>query len=111
MQQCPLTSVASEDPAPNGGPNKVTMSSYPVISNALIYVVIGNGGAWIGGRSAAARGYAPSASPLPAGISASPTAPKGHDRYRCLSVSPISIRTGALPWVPPHAITTTFARS
>jgi hypothetical protein len=39
----PLTSVASEDPALNGGPNKVTMSSYPVISNGLIYVVIGNG--------------------------------------------------------------------
>jgi hypothetical protein len=35
----PLTSVASEDPALNGGPNKVTIWSYPIISNGLIYVV------------------------------------------------------------------------
>jgi len=35
----PLTSVATEDPALNGGPNKVTIWSYPIISNGLIYVV------------------------------------------------------------------------
>lgn len=35
----PLASVATEDPALNGGPNKVTIWSYPIISNGLIYVV------------------------------------------------------------------------
>src|SRR6266571_8736375 len=35
----PLTSVATEDPALNGGPNKVTVWSYPIISRGLIYVV------------------------------------------------------------------------
>ena len=35
----PLDSVATEDPALNGGPNKVTVWSYPIISNGLIHVV------------------------------------------------------------------------
>jgi hypothetical protein len=35
----PLASVATEDPALNGGPNKVTVWSYPIISNGLIYVI------------------------------------------------------------------------
>lgn len=35
----PLDTVATEDPALNGGPNKVTMWSYPIISNGLIYVI------------------------------------------------------------------------
>jgi len=35
----PLASVATEDPALNGGPNKVTMWSFPVIKDGLIYVV------------------------------------------------------------------------
>lgn len=35
----PLPSVATEDPALNGGPNKVTMWSYPIIRNGLIYVM------------------------------------------------------------------------
>ncbi len=35
----PLTSVATEDPALNRGPNKVTMWSYPIIRNGLIYVM------------------------------------------------------------------------
>ncbi len=35
----PQASVATEDPALNGGPNKVTIWSYPIISNGLIYVV------------------------------------------------------------------------
>ena len=35
----PLGSVATEDPALNGGPNKVTMWSFPVIKDGLIYVV------------------------------------------------------------------------
>jgi hypothetical protein len=34
-----LPSVATEDPALNGGPNKVTIWSYPIISNGLIYVI------------------------------------------------------------------------
>jgi hypothetical protein len=35
----PLASVATEDPALNRGPNKVTMWSYPIIRNGLIYVI------------------------------------------------------------------------
>lgn len=35
----PLASVATEDPALNGGPNKVTMWSYPIIKDGLVYVV------------------------------------------------------------------------
>jgi hypothetical protein len=35
----PLASVATEDPALNGGPNKVTMWSYPIIEDGLIYVI------------------------------------------------------------------------
>src|SRR6266536_2841335 len=35
----PLASVATKDPALNGGPNKVTIWSYPIISNGLIYVI------------------------------------------------------------------------
>jgi hypothetical protein len=35
----PLASVAVEDPALNRGPNKVTIWSYPVIRNGLIYVI------------------------------------------------------------------------
>ena len=35
----PLASVATEDPALNRGANKVTMWSYPIIHNGLIYVV------------------------------------------------------------------------
>jgi hypothetical protein len=35
----PLASVATEDPALNGGPNKVTMWSYPIVDDGLIYVV------------------------------------------------------------------------
>ena len=35
----PLPSVATEDPALNRGPNKVTMWSYPIIRNGLIYVI------------------------------------------------------------------------
>jgi len=35
----PLSSVATEDPALNGGPNKVTMWSYPIVHDGLIYVV------------------------------------------------------------------------
>ncbi len=35
----PLSTVATEDPALNRGPNKVTMWSYPIIRNGLIYVI------------------------------------------------------------------------
>jgi len=35
----PLASVATEDPALNGGPNKVTMWSYPIIRDGLVYVI------------------------------------------------------------------------
>ena len=35
----PLASVATEDPALNRGPNKVTMWSYPIIRDGLIYVI------------------------------------------------------------------------
>lgn len=35
----PLASVATEDPALNGGPNKVTMWSYPIVKDRLVYVV------------------------------------------------------------------------
>ena len=35
----PLASVVTEDPALNGGPNKVTMWSYPIVDDGLIYVV------------------------------------------------------------------------
>jgi hypothetical protein len=35
----PLPAVAVEDPALNRGPNKVTMWSYPIIRNGLIYVI------------------------------------------------------------------------
>ena len=35
----PLSPVATEDPALNRGPNKVTMWSYPIIRNGLIYVI------------------------------------------------------------------------
>jgi hypothetical protein len=35
----PLAAVATEDPALNGGPNKVTMWSYPIVDEGLIYVV------------------------------------------------------------------------
>jgi hypothetical protein len=35
----PLASVATDDPALNGGPNKVTIWSYPIIKDGLIYVV------------------------------------------------------------------------
>jgi hypothetical protein len=35
----PLPAVATEDPALNGGPNKVTMWSYPIVDDGLIYVV------------------------------------------------------------------------
>ena len=35
----PLDAVATEDPALNGGPNKVTMWSYPIVDDGLIYVV------------------------------------------------------------------------
>lgn len=35
----PLSSVATEDPALSGGPNKVVMWSYPIIKDGLIYVV------------------------------------------------------------------------
>jgi hypothetical protein len=35
----PLPSVSTEDPALNGGPNKVTMWSYPIVDNGLIYVI------------------------------------------------------------------------
>ena len=35
----PLPAVATEDPALNGGPNKVTMWSYPVVDDGLIYVI------------------------------------------------------------------------
>jgi len=31
--------VATEDPALNRGPNKVTMWSYPIIRDGLIYVI------------------------------------------------------------------------
>jgi len=34
-----LTRFATEDPALNRGPNKVTMWSYPIIRNGLIYVI------------------------------------------------------------------------
>jgi hypothetical protein len=33
------STVATEDPALNRGPNKVTMWSYPIIRNGLIYVI------------------------------------------------------------------------
>ena len=39
LSPTPLTSVATEDPALGGGPNKVTMWSYPIISQGLIYVI------------------------------------------------------------------------
>ena len=35
----PLATVATEDPALNRGPNKVTMWSYPIIRDGLIYVI------------------------------------------------------------------------
>jgi LVIVD repeat len=35
----PLPAVTTEDPALNGGPNKVTMWSYPIVDDGLIYVV------------------------------------------------------------------------
>ena len=35
----PLSSVATEDPALNGGPNKVTVWSYPIIKDGLVYVI------------------------------------------------------------------------
>ena len=35
----PLPAVATDDPALNGGPNKVTMWSYPVVDDGLIYVI------------------------------------------------------------------------
>jgi LVIVD repeat len=35
----PLSVVTTEDPALNGGPNKVTMWSYPIVDDGLIYVV------------------------------------------------------------------------
>lgn len=35
----PLPAVATEDPALNRGPNKVTMWSYPVMDDGLIYVI------------------------------------------------------------------------
>jgi hypothetical protein len=35
----PLPVVVTEDPALNGGPNKVTMWSYPIVDDGLIYVV------------------------------------------------------------------------
>jgi hypothetical protein len=35
----PLSSVATEDPALSGGPNKVVMWSFPIIRDGLIYVV------------------------------------------------------------------------
>jgi hypothetical protein len=35
----PLPAVAVEDPGLNRGPNKVTMWSYPIIRNGLIYVI------------------------------------------------------------------------
>ncbi len=35
----PLAEVDTEDPALNGGPNKVTVWSYPIIKNGLIYVI------------------------------------------------------------------------
>lgn len=35
----PLPAVATEDQALNGGPNKVTMWSYPVVDDGLIYVI------------------------------------------------------------------------
>ena len=35
----PLPAVATDDPALNGGPNKVTMWSYPIVDDGLIYVV------------------------------------------------------------------------
>ncbi|HEX9342018.1 MAG TPA: hypothetical protein VF995_00180 [Actinomycetota bacterium] len=35
----PLASVATEDPALNRGSNKVTMWSYPIVHNGLIYVI------------------------------------------------------------------------
>jgi hypothetical protein len=35
----PLAAVTTEDPALNGGPNKVTMWSYPIVDEGLIYVV------------------------------------------------------------------------
>ena len=35
----PLRTVATEDPALNRGPNKVTVWSYPIIRNGLIYVI------------------------------------------------------------------------
>jgi hypothetical protein len=35
----PLPSVATEDPALNDGPNKVTMWSYPIVDDGLIYAV------------------------------------------------------------------------
>ncbi len=34
-----MTSVVSEDPALSLGPDKVVMWSYPVVSDALVYVV------------------------------------------------------------------------
>ena len=35
----PLAEVATEDPALNGGPNKVTMWSYPIVDDGLVYAV------------------------------------------------------------------------
>ncbi|MGI8702292.1 MAG: LVIVD repeat-containing protein [Nocardioidaceae bacterium] len=35
----PLASVSTEDPALNGGPNKVTIWSYPIIKDGLVYVI------------------------------------------------------------------------
>jgi hypothetical protein len=35
----PLSSVANEDPALSGGPNKVVMWSFPIIKDGLIYAI------------------------------------------------------------------------
>jgi hypothetical protein len=35
----PLGSVATEDPALSGGPNKVVAWSYPIVRDGLVYVV------------------------------------------------------------------------
>jgi hypothetical protein len=42
-----LTSVATEDPALNRGPNKTTMWSYPIIKDGLIYVIDVRNGLYI----------------------------------------------------------------
>jgi hypothetical protein len=35
----PLATVATDDPALNRGPNKVTTWSYPIIRDGLIYII------------------------------------------------------------------------